>query len=103
METAVVTAVLDDWRTAPVDERLRAMLAYIEKLTLAPDSLSKDDIQTLNASGVSDEAIFEASYVCFLFNIIDRLADSFDFELPTDKFAARDGSYLHIFGYRPTW
>lgn len=31
-----VEAVLEGYRTAPIDERLRATLAFLEKLTLSP-------------------------------------------------------------------
>ena len=33
---ATVDAVLEDWRTAPIPERLRATLTYLEALTLRP-------------------------------------------------------------------
>jgi hypothetical protein len=31
--------VLDDWRTAAINEKLRAMLGFLEKLTLSPNSV----------------------------------------------------------------
>jgi hypothetical protein len=34
----VTQAVYRDWRTAPVGEKLRAALGFIEKLTLRPTS-----------------------------------------------------------------
>jgi len=35
-DDALVEAVLRDWRTAPLDPKLRATLGFLEKLTLAP-------------------------------------------------------------------
>jgi alkylhydroperoxidase family enzyme len=32
----LVKAILEDWRTAPVNERMRAMLGFLEKVTLTP-------------------------------------------------------------------
>lgn len=101
IDSTVVDAVLNDWRTAPIDERLRAALGYLEKLTLAPDTLTKADIVHLHECGLTDEAIYEAGYVCFMFSIIVRLADAFEFEVPNAKGAAKDGRYLHTFGYNP--
>lgn len=78
-------AALDDWRTAPVDARTRAMLGFLEKLTLAPDTVSSSDAKTLRDAGLSDAAIEDAIQVCTLFNVYDRLADSFKFHIPDDK------------------
>ena len=70
-----------DWRTAPVDEKLRAMLGFIEKLTLRPDELGRRT-PTQSAPRVRDEAIVDAIHVAALFNMIVRMADSLNFEVP---------------------
>ena len=75
--------VLDDYTTAPIDERLRAMLAYLEKTTLDPDSLTADDARALRNENISNDAAVEALYVCFLFNVYDRLADTLGVGGPT--------------------
>ena len=71
-----------DWRTAPVDERLRAALAFIEKQTLHPDELTSADAEVAYAAGVSREALRDAARVSALFNMIVRLADSFGWAVP---------------------
>lgn len=93
-------AVLEDWRTAPVNEKVRSMLGFLEKITLSPGEVSSDDIATLRSAGLSKRAIEEALYVCFLFNLIDRLADAFDFHLPTAAGYRRNGRVLYALGYR---
>jgi alkylhydroperoxidase family enzyme len=77
----LVEAVLADFRTAPIDERLRAMLAFLEKLTLRPKELGADDVRAVRAAGNDDAAIESAVYVAFVFNTMDRLADAFDFQV----------------------
>jgi uncharacterized peroxidase-related enzyme len=77
----LVQAVLADYRTAPISEKLRAMLAFLEKQTLRPEELSAEDIARLRAVGLDDAAIESAMYVAFVFNVMDRLADAFDFEV----------------------
>jgi alkylhydroperoxidase family enzyme len=87
--------VLDDWRSAPIDQKLRATLDFLEKLTLTPGEIEKNDIAPMRIAGVSDQAIEDAIYVCTYFNIIDRIADSFDFEvLSSETFAQRAGNFL---------
>ena len=71
--------MLADWRTAPVDPKLRAILGYLEAVTVRPESVGADDAATVRAAGVSDDAIVDALLVCAYFNLIDRLADSFAF------------------------
>ena len=95
----LVAAVLQDWRTAPVDERLRSMLGFLEKVTLTPTDVTPGDVTKLHSASVSDQAIEEALYVCFLFNIMDRLADTFDFELPTAVGFQQSGKALYKLGY----
>ncbi len=68
--------MLADWRTAPVDEKLRATLGLLEKLTLRPAEVGPDDVAPLRAAGLSDEAIADAIAVAASFNLIDRIADS---------------------------
>ena len=92
-------AVLDDWRTAPIDKKLRAVLNLIEKLTLTPDQIESGDIDALRAEGLSEEAIEDAIHVTVLFNIMDRIADSLGFEIPTAEGFARAADVLLKRGY----
>jgi uncharacterized peroxidase-related enzyme len=75
----LVKAVIADFDSAPLEERMRAMLRFLKKLTLEPGAVSADDIRPLHASGLTDDAIEEAVYVATCFNIMDRLADAFGF------------------------
>ena len=92
-------AVLQDWRSAPIDERTRAMLAFIEKLTLTPDSLTAADVSPLRQAGLSDAAIEDAIHVCTLFNVYDRLADAFEFDIPDDAGFEQSATNLLRRGY----
>ena len=100
MEKGTVEAVLKDWRSAPVDPRMRAILGYIEKLTLEPEKLARGDIEALHGAGLNDRAIREASYVVFLFSVMDRLADAFDFTIPEEHQVEATAQFLHKRGYR---
>ncbi len=79
---ARVKAVLADWRSAPIDARLRAALAFLEKLTLRPDEIGPEDVMAARAAGVGDAALRQTIYVCFIFSTMDRLADALGFQLP---------------------
>ena len=81
---------MEDYESAPIDERLRETLRFLEKMTLRPDELSQDDGRRVREAGVSEQAIVDAIGVGFTFNVIDRLADAFDFDVPSSaEFAGR--------------
>jgi alkylhydroperoxidase family enzyme len=96
---SMVEAVLADWRTAAVDARMSGALAFLEKLTLTPDSVGAEDVRTARAAGVSDAALREVIYVCFLFSTMDRLADAFGFEVADANELQRAAWILKRFGY----
>jgi alkylhydroperoxidase family enzyme len=91
--------VLDDYRTAPIDGKLRAMLALLETFTLQPDGLNASRVRDVLACGVSREAIRDAFYVAFLFNTYDRLADTLGWELPDARYYPKAGRFLLKKGY----
>ena len=91
--------VLENYRTAPIDEKLRAMLGLLETLTLHPEQLNPSEILPVLAAGVTREAIRDAFYVAFLFNTYDRLADTLGWELPNQAYYAKAGQRLFKKGY----
>lgn len=91
--------VLEDYRTAPIDEKLRATIGLLETLTLSPDELSAERVRAVLALGVTKEAIRDAFYVAFLFNTYDRLADTLGWELPAEQFYRKSGEFLLKRGY----
>jgi uncharacterized peroxidase-related enzyme len=94
-----VQAVVDDWRNAPLDAKLRATLGFLEKLTLRPNEVRPADVTPLRAAGLSDEAIEDAINVCALFNIYDRLADALGWYLPDQAGYAASAQNLMRRGY----
>jgi alkylhydroperoxidase family enzyme len=65
-----------------VDEKLRATLGFLEKLTLRPAELGPADADAVRAAGVTDEALVDAIHVAALFNMIVRMADSLSWAVP---------------------
>lgn len=93
-------AVRRNWRTAPIDDRLRATLGFLETLTLRPDELTHALADRVLATGVSRDALVDAIHVAALFNMIVRLADSLGWDVPPfEAFLARADGMLAS-GYR---
>ncbi|HVR71839.1 MAG TPA: hypothetical protein VMT87_13440 [Vicinamibacteria bacterium] len=57
---------------APSD---RAILAFAVKLTRTPSRMTGEDVSTLRAHGLTDEAIHDVVQITALFNYYNRLAD----------------------------
>ena len=74
--------MLEDAESAPIDDRLRATLRYLRKMTLEPDALTREDARAALDAGVSKAALTEAIHVAYLFNVYDRLADSMGWHVP---------------------
>ena len=99
MGDGTMKLVLQDYRTAPIGEKLRAMLGLLETFTLRPNEISAADVRPVLAAGVTREAIRDAFYVAFLFNTYDRLADTLGWELPDDAYYPKAGQFLLKKGY----
>jgi alkylhydroperoxidase family enzyme len=95
-----VQAVLTDVETAPIGEPLRATLKFLRTVTREHDRVTADDVQALLALGVTRAQIDDALHVSFAFNVITRLADTFNFELRTRKAADAGADRLLTRGYR---
>ncbi len=74
-------AVLNNIDRAPIAEPLRATLALLRKVTRAHETVTADDMRALLGLGVTREQIEDALDVAFAFNVITRLADTFNFEV----------------------
>lgn len=93
-------AVLLDYRTAPMSEPLRAMLAFLEVLTLHPETLSREHLAPLRQQGLDDAAIEEATAVAAAFAVINRVADGLGFELSSPEGFEASARMLLTRGYR---
>ena len=90
-------AVLEDFRTAPIDEKDKALFAFIEKMNRESNRLAPDDLVEAKAAGWSEEALYDAITVCALFNFYNKWIDAtgvsdmpgFAYEMSGERLAAR--------------
>lgn len=92
-------AALADLDGADLDERLRATLRFLEKLTLQPDDVDVDDVAAVMSTGVTPDALRDAIEVAAAFNVIDRIADTLDFEIQSPDAFAASAKQLATRGY----
>lgn len=75
LDESLKEAIKKDWRTAPISDKERVMLSYVEKLTLAPKTCSREDIESLRQVGYDDKTILQINLIASWFNYINRVAD----------------------------
>jgi len=75
LDEAFVDALRADWRTATLSPPDRAMLAYVETLTLSPGALTREDLEPLRAVGFDDVAISQIAGIASMFCYLNRMAD----------------------------
>jgi len=96
---ALVAAALADLDSAPIVEGLRATLRVLGKLT-RDGHVSPDDLRALLAAGVSRQQVEDALAVCFSFNVTNRLANAFGYEVGSPEAFQAGARYLLRRGYQ---
>ena len=94
-------AVLENPRTAPIPEREKVLLTYLEHVNRNSYALRRDEVDAVRAVGWSDEAIYDAVSVCSLFNFYNRWCDGAGVQPMTDEDYAAAGKRLATRGYLP--
>jgi uncharacterized peroxidase-related enzyme len=77
-----------------------AVLPLLEKVTLMPDQVASSDVDAVRAAGVPDEAIVDALHVNLIFNIMNRLANAFDFSWDSEQHVRVGAQVIHRISYR---
>lgn len=95
----ITEAVLADLDTAPISEKLRATIRFLQQVTSAPDAVGAAEVRALTDLGVSRQELEDALAVAFCFNLITRLADSFGWHIPDDAGFEASGHSLLDHGY----
>lgn len=94
-------AVLEDFRTAPIDDADKAMFAFLEKMNRESNQLQQADIDVVKAAGWTDEALYDAITVCALFNFYNKWIDATGVsDMPAAAYAG-SGERLGTNGYAP--
>lgn len=101
LHTPVTVDMLDHWREqSGFSLKLRAVFALLERVVTNPGAVFAGDVEAALAAGVSDDAIVDALYVAFLFNLVNRLANAFGYSWETEEERLLLARALHRIGYR---
>lgn len=76
MDEELVEAIKRDYRSAPIEERDRAMLDYVSQLTKDATKIGPEYHARLRAVGFDDRGILQITLIASWFNYINRVADA---------------------------
>ncbi|MGH7613819.1 MAG: carboxymuconolactone decarboxylase family protein [Gemmatimonadales bacterium] len=71
-----MTALEDDYTTAPVSAQDRVMLDYVVQVTRDATRIGPAHHERLRATGFDDRAILQITLIAAWFNYINRVADA---------------------------
>jgi uncharacterized peroxidase-related enzyme len=88
VDEQLVAALVDDFATAPVEERMRPVLSLARTLTLSPAELRAVEVAAVYAAGWDEQALHDAVSVCGLFNLVNRLVEGLGITATPEKHRA---------------
>ena len=99
MVRIAATGEIDPTDADSARPELRAVITFLDRVTSEPDKVNSADLDPVRERAVPDDAVAEALRVAVVWNVINRLANAFDFQLGPGQLEKGTRS-LHRFGYR---
>jgi len=75
-DTELADALMDDYRTAPLEPQMKRLLAFAEKIAVDASQVTRDDIEGLRSAGFTDRAILDAAHVTGFFSYMNRVVQA---------------------------
>ncbi len=80
INAGVMENLISDSHDEDLDVRMRAVLAFVRKLTLSPATITIADVAAIFAAGWNDRALHDAASICGLFNLMNRMVNGLGIE-----------------------
>jgi len=82
-----------------VDHKMRPVLAFVRKLTRSPSKITAADVDPIFVAGWDDRALHDATAICALFNLMNRLVNGLGVEAP-ESYTKLAAHRLALGGYK---
>jgi uncharacterized peroxidase-related enzyme len=99
VEDGVVERLVEDLDNAPVEARLKPLLAFVRKLMLTPGKMSQADADAVFEAGWDEQALHDAIAVTARAAFMQRLAEGHGFTPMTREVAAEHARRRVELGY----
>jgi uncharacterized peroxidase-related enzyme len=98
-DEALVWSVIHDLDAADLEDKEKALLRFVRKVTLTPASIIAADTQQLNTAGWDDASIYYAISACALFNFYNRWISANGVNSVSDEAFKNLASRMAMVGY----
>jgi uncharacterized peroxidase-related enzyme len=95
----LVRSVLSDLEASPLEEKDKAMLRFVTKMTRDLPDVTAEDVERVRAAGWDDEAIYYAITTCALFNFYNRWITATGVAEMSEEAHRLQGQHLARHGY----
>jgi uncharacterized peroxidase-related enzyme len=95
----LVRGVLNDLEASALEEKDKAMLRYVTKITRDLPAVTADDVEQVRVAGWDDEAIYYAITTCALFNFYNRWITATGVAEMSEEAHRLQGQHLARHGY----
>lgn len=100
VDAGLIESLLSDFERAPVEPKLRPVLAYARNLTLEPARMVAGDAEAVFGAGWTERDLHDAVLTVCLFNFMNRLLEGHGVKGARELFVER-GQALARDGYEP--
>ena len=100
VEEGLLDAMVNDLETAGVDEKMKPVLRYVQKLTSTPSKMVQADADAIFEAGWDEHCFHYAVMICAMFNMMNRIMDGYGVK-NTAEFRLSRGRILAETGYLP--
>jgi uncharacterized peroxidase-related enzyme len=95
IEEGLLDKLLADLDTAPVEPRLKPLLAFVRKLTLTPSKMTQADADAVFAAGWDEKALHDAIAVTARMCFMQRMVEGYGF-IPFSKEVAKKHAHRRV-------
>jgi alkylhydroperoxidase family enzyme len=95
IEEGLLDRLIEDLNSAPLEQRLKTLLAFVRKLILSPRDLTQADADAVFLAGWEEKALHDAIAITARASFMQRLVEGYGFT-PLSKEVARQHAEKRI-------
>ncbi|UCG72412.1 MAG: peroxidase-related enzyme [Chromatiales bacterium] len=99
IDEAVFDELMIGIDSASVDDRLKPILRYVQKLTLTPSRMTQADADAILAAGWDEQALVDVVSICAVQNFFNRFVDGVGVDVDDSTARQTGAAVLPTIGY----
>ena len=100
VDEGLLDSMVNDLEAASVDEKMKPVLRFVQKLTKSPSKMVQADADAIFEAGWDEDCFHYAVMICAMFNMMNRIMDGYGVK-NTAEFRLERGRMLVDTGYLP--